>query len=193
MTKPGLCPCCLVAPIRVCRVSLGNGTGTIWSQRATSGPAPRAYHSLVYDTFTQRVVVHAGYGNSEINDTWAWDGQNWALLDSGGPLAQYHTMAYDTWRQRILLVGGLGCGGYIDTVWSRPSVTPTCDADLDDGSGLGRPDGGVSIEDLLYFLRCFEQGLQGANISGGATPGDLDCGVSIEDLLHFLSRFEAGC
>ena len=30
--------------------------------------------------------------------------------------------------------------------------------DLDDGSGLGRPDGGVDISDLLFFLLRFEAG-----------------------------------
>lgn len=31
-------------------------------------------------------------------------------------------------------------------------------ADLDDGSGAGRPDGGVDINDLLYFLARYEAG-----------------------------------
>lgn len=31
-------------------------------------------------------------------------------------------------------------------------------ADIDDGSRLGRPDGGVDINDLLYFLYHSEQG-----------------------------------
>lgn len=35
---------------------------------------------------------------------------------------------------------------------------PTCPADLDDGSGLNLPDGGVTIDDLIFFLRRFENG-----------------------------------
>lgn len=34
----------------------------------------------------------------------------------------------------------------------------TCPADLDDGSGNGAPDGGVTIDDILYFLQHFEGG-----------------------------------
>lgn len=34
----------------------------------------------------------------------------------------------------------------------------TCPADVDDGSGEGAPDGGVTIDDLLYFLSRFEEG-----------------------------------
>lgn len=38
------------------------------------------------------------------------------------------------------------------------SVTVGCPSDVDDGSGLGVPDGGVTIEDLLYFLERFGAG-----------------------------------
>jgi hypothetical protein len=40
-------------------------------------------------------------------------------------------------------------------------------ADLDDGSGLGLPDGGVAIEDLQYFLDCLGKAAQNNNC---ATP-----------------------
>jgi phosphatidate phosphatase APP1 len=33
-----------------------------------------------------------------------------------------------------------------------------CVADVDDGSGTGTPDGGVTIDDLLYFLARLEAG-----------------------------------
>ncbi len=36
--------------------------------------------------------------------------------------------------------------------------TPPCPADLDDGSGTGTPDGGVDINDLLFFLARYEGG-----------------------------------
>lgn len=35
---------------------------------------------------------------------------------------------------------------------------PRCPADMDDGSGTGTPDGGVTIEDLLFFLARFQAG-----------------------------------
>lgn len=37
-------------------------------------------------------------------------------------------------------------------------VVRPCVTDVDDGSGTGTPDGGVTIDDLLYFLYRFEQG-----------------------------------
>lgn len=39
-----------------------------------------------------------------------------------------------------------------------PQSPGACVADVDDGSGTNTPDGGVTIEDLLYFLQRFEAG-----------------------------------
>lgn len=68
-----------------------------------------------------------------------------------------------------------------------------CRADVDDGSGTGSPDGGVGIEDLLYYLRVFGAGGAGADLDDGSGSGQPDGGVTIEDLLFFLQRYDAGC
>ena len=70
---------------------------------------------------------------------------------------------------------------------------PSCPADLDDGSGTGSPDGGIDINDLLYFLSAFEQGSGSADLDDGTGTGSPDGGVDINDLLFFLSHFEEGC
>ncbi len=69
----------------------------------------------------------------------------------------------------------------------------TCPADLDDGSGTGTPDGGVDINDLLYFLAQYEGGLLPADLDDGSGTGTPDGGVDINDLLFFLTHYEAGC
>ncbi len=71
--------------------------------------------------------------------------------------------------------------------------TPRCVADVDDGTFNGQPDGGVTIDDLLYYLSIFEAGDVAADVDDGTFTGTLDGGVTIDDLLYFLSRFEAGC
>ncbi len=71
--------------------------------------------------------------------------------------------------------------------------TATCPADLDDGSGTGTPDGGVTIDDLIYFLTLFELGDVGADLDDGSGTGTSDGGVTIDDLIYFLTRFEGGC
>lgn len=71
-----------------------------------------------------------------------------------------------------------------------------CPADLDDDGDLangGHPDGGVTIDDLIYFLRAFEAGDPRADLDDGSINGTADCGVSIDDLIYFLIRFESAC
>lgn len=68
-----------------------------------------------------------------------------------------------------------------------------CVADMDDGSGSGSRDGGVTIEDLLFFLQAFDAGLLVADVDDGSGNGLADGGVTIDDLLYYLARFDAGC
>ena len=80
---------------------------------------------------------------------------------------------------------------------ARPALvidfTPPCPADLDDGTGTGTPDGGVDINDLLYFLAQHEAGANAADLDDGTGTGTPDGGVDINDLLFFLAHYEAGC
>lgn len=75
------------------------------------------------------------------------------------------------------------------------TVTPpvACPADLDDGTATGTPDGGVDINDLLYFLAKYEAGDVAADLDDGSGTGTADGGVDINDLLFFLAHYEGGC
>jgi hypothetical protein len=86
--------------------------------------------------------------------------------------------------------------GAFEVVWVKFTVSqPACPADVDGGAGNGTPDGAVTIDDLLYFLIAFEQGISDADLDndGDATVGVPDGAVTIDDLVFFLARFEAGC
>ncbi len=72
-------------------------------------------------------------------------------------------------------------------------VKAACVADVDDGSGTGTPDGGVSIDDLLFYLSVFNAGELIADVDDGSGTGTPDAGITIDDLLYFLTRFNAGC
>lgn len=74
-----------------------------------------------------------------------------------------------------------------------PDPLRMCIADVDDGSGTGEPDGGVTIEDLLYYLVIFADGGIASDVDDGTFTGTPDGGVTIEDLLYYLFRFERGC
>lgn len=69
----------------------------------------------------------------------------------------------------------------------------TCPADLSNGSGQPVCDGGVDINDLLFFLAGFESGSTVVDLDNGSGDGVPDGGVDINDLLFFLTHFEAGC
>lgn len=73
------------------------------------------------------------------------------------------------------------------------SVCFDCPTDIDDGSNAGRADGGVTIDDLVYYLRLFEAGDPAGDFDDGSLTGACDGGVTIEDLVYFLVHFEAGC
>jgi predicted outer membrane repeat protein len=79
------------------------------------------------------------------------------------------------------------------SVASNPATLIVCVADVDDGSGAGACDGGVTIDDLLYYIRLFEDGSIAADLDDGSGSGIPDAGVTIDDLLYYLFRFEAGC
>jgi choice-of-anchor C domain-containing protein len=85
-----------------------------------------------------------------------------------------------------------GNGPAIDVVTISPT-SPVCAADFDDGSGTGTPDGGVGIEDLLYYLLLYDLGAAAADVDDGSDTGTRDGGVGIEDLLYLLIRYDLGC
>jgi hypothetical protein len=76
---------------------------------------------------------------------------------------------------------------------SNGATLTICIADTDDGSSSGICDGGVTLDDLLYYLEGYEQGLTRADTDNGSGTGTLDGGVGIEDLLYYLVRFGDGC
>jgi hypothetical protein len=78
-------------------------------------------------------------------------------------------------------------------VTSQSASLRICVADVDDGSSTGLCDGGVTIDDLLYYIEQFGQGVLRADVDDGSGTGMPDGGVTIDDLLYYLQRFEAGC
>ena len=69
-----------------------------------------------------------------------------------------------------------------------------CPADLDDGTGSGTPNGGIDVNDLLYFLDQFQAGsIANADLDNGTGTGTPDGGVDVNDLLYFLDHFQTGC
>jgi len=93
-------------------------------------------------------------------------------------------------------IGGAAADDF-EAILRFPADPAGCPADLDNDGVFpgGTPDGGVDINDLLFFLAAFEGGDVAADLDNDGDPavGTPDGGVDINDLLFFLARFEAGC
>jgi hypothetical protein len=103
-----------------------------------------------------------------------------------GGITRFRLNASDTWVQTGRL-DAPQMGGF--AIYN----TPFCLADIDDGSGTGTRDNGVTIDDLLYYLALFADGNVLADIDDGTGTAQPDGGVTIDDLLYFLQRYAAGC
>src|SRR5262249_7624522 len=60
--------------------------GITWTLRSTSGPPPRHYHAMVYDSARGVSVLFGGNrSNVDQGDTWEWNGSTWTLRSFSGP------------------------------------------------------------------------------------------------------------
>jgi N-acetylneuraminic acid mutarotase len=95
---------------------------------ATGGdgpPSARAYHSMVWDTVGQRVIMFGGYDGAYKNDLWwynpvsnTWEGPIATGGDGPPSVRAYHSMVWDTVGQRMIMFGGSdGVGVYKNDLW----------------------------------------------------------------------------
>jgi hypothetical protein len=115
--------------------------GTTWSQvddsadpgcsdSCASSPGARDGASVAYDPATAQLVLFAGYGSGDRNDTWAWNGTTWSQVDdsadpgcattctSSPPVRFYASMAYDPATAQLVLFGGQGTGSDLNDTWT---------------------------------------------------------------------------
>ncbi len=99
--------------------------------------------------------------------------------------------AGDAGAYRCVVTGS--CGTAVSNPATLTVNTPGCPADLDDGTGTGTPDGGVTVDDLVFFVGKFADGDVGADLDDGSGTGTPDGGVTVDDLVFFVTRFAGGC
>lgn len=87
-------------------------------------PAARVFHSAVYDSAFQRMVIFGGASPAPSNDVWTLDlsggGGGWTLLTptGGPPSARLRARAvYDPVGRRMILFGGSDGGNLLNDVW----------------------------------------------------------------------------
>lgn len=100
--------------------------GSAWSLRATSGPSPRMWHEMCFDSTRGVTILYAGSedgnGISVFGDTWEWDGTSWTQVATSGPTAKYSFgLAFDSGRARAVLFGGATFGETYSETWEYGS------------------------------------------------------------------------
>ena len=72
---------------------------------------------LAYDSARKRIVLFGGYNGRAIQDTWEYDGKNWAKINpTNQPSARCcAAFAYDATRKRTVIFGGFP--GYLQETW----------------------------------------------------------------------------
>ncbi len=151
------------------------------------------------------------YHSGEVYDgtDWAFDATGadaaWACTQSfsqnpnanalrWGTMATFSFVANQppAWKRAALDLFKPGDNAALSLVTQGPRGS-LCPSDLDNGNGNGTSDGGVTIDDLLYFLDRYFAGSLEADLDDGAGTGTRDSGVTIDDLVYFLDRFASGC
>ena len=85
--------------------------GEQWQKVCDTGPSPRSWYGMAYDTDQGKIVLFGGRdstGSQSMSDMWEWNGNNWKETTiKDGPEARDHfAMTYDQVRKRIVLHGG---------------------------------------------------------------------------------------
>jgi hypothetical protein len=119
-----------------------------------TGPTSQAIFAGGSATFTVTAPTATNY---------QWR-RNGVPLTEGGHFTGVNTATLTIIQATSIEFGNYDCvvtgcsGGTTTTASAFLAVNQPCPADLDNGTSSGTPDGGVDINDLLYFLERFEQG-----------------------------------
>ncbi len=85
--------------------------GTNWTQVSDTGPPGLARHAMAYDSERGVTVLYAGEKLNgrywqKTRDTWEWDGSNWTLRATDGPLNEAgHAMTYHAAGHAVIMRG----------------------------------------------------------------------------------------
>lgn len=185
-----------------CEITAGCATVVTQSVQVTVNTGPQmlvpvqlSQQVCAHGTATLSTTVVPGTAGGPI--TYQWNKNNVPLVD--GVSCGSTISGSNTSTLTITNCAGVDTGTYGVTVTGPCGVlgsggqVTVCVADVDDGSNTGTCDGGVTIDDFLYFLQLFENGDPASDIDDGSATGTPDCGSTIDDLLYYFTLFETGC
>lgn len=135
---------------------------------AFTNPGGVAFTRLLWSsplTFSASDISVTRTGGAAVPFSVSGSGTAFMLISFAQPLVNntYTITVRDTARSTggVQIDGdanGITGGNLVFTMAHANCTATNCVADVDDGTATGTPDGGVTIEDLLYFLQRFEAG-----------------------------------
>ena len=171
--------------------------GIDWIQLdSIHSPGARHGHQLARDPETDLVILHGGYrivnGRTiSLDDTWAWDGTDWSLLDQGaGPGGSGFGLAFSENLDGFVALRDGNAWLFRGNLWSDLDIKPTIPADTHPGFGaiyVARNDyieavGGIGQPWRQFMLRtdrlaaqdCNQDGIDDATQLANGTLADCD-------------------
>ncbi|MBS1123983.1 MAG: peptidase subtilisin kexin sedolisin [Deltaproteobacteria bacterium] len=94
-----------------------DGAQATWTERASSGPVPRAEHVMAFDPIRGTTILFGGEdANKFLGDTWEWNGSTWTKLSVVAPSARADA-AVTTYHGGLILYGGRDTMGDLAETW----------------------------------------------------------------------------
>ncbi|QQS08366.1 MAG: hypothetical protein IPK69_10235 [Phycisphaerales bacterium] len=166
----------------------GTATNDVWFNHPQVGDGTLRISTCdVSTTFDTIIAVYQGPTCGDFNALFIACNDDFCGLQSEVTIPVVDGAHY------LIRIGGFNGAEGHGTLTLDFTPAPTCVADVDDGTGSGTPDGGVTVDDLLYYLTIYGQGALAADVDDGSGTGTTDGGVTVDDLLYYLTRFNAGC
>jgi hypothetical protein len=158
-----------------------------WSRLQPSGtlPSARGFHSAVYDTTADRMIVFGGSDGSAKNDVWELSfagNPTWTKLTPSGtppPPREWHVAVLDRARNRMLVHGGVNGGTRLGDVWALSlGASPAWTQITAGGASPGGRSSHCALLDVANDRMIVFAGLDGTgaatnsiwSLSLGATP-----------------------
>jgi hypothetical protein len=142
-----------------------------WTRLSPSGtpPSARAFHSAVYDSLLDRMIVFGGNDGAACNDVWALSfsgNATWAKLTPSGtppPPREWHTAVLDGARNRMIVHGGVDGGARHADTWALSlGATPAWTPLATGGTGPGGRSSHCALVDVAGDRMIVFAGLDGA-------------------------------
>ena len=101
---------------------LDNDIRIYWiNMNPSTKPSARRWHSMVYDSAHDKVILFGGDDGSHDDETWVYNltDNTWTNMNpSTKPSARAsHSMVYDSAHDKVILFGGYDGGGWDDETW----------------------------------------------------------------------------